>query len=58
MEKSVYEQIKALVDFGDATFVDDDGRERNIRAVCYYPDGRLVFAEDKANLAPPPNVDD
>ncbi len=53
MEKSTFEQLKTMVDYGEATFIDDDGRERNIRGVCLYPDGRLVFAEDKANLAPP-----
>lgn len=50
MDRPTYEELKALVEYGDAYFVDDSGETRNVRAICVDADGRLWLAEDPADL--------
>ncbi len=50
MNRRTYEELKNIVDFGDAYFLDDDGETRNVRAIYVDADGRLWLAEDPADL--------
>lgn len=50
MNRSTFEELKTVVEYGDAYFVDADGETRNVRAICVDADGRLWIAEDAADL--------
>lgn len=50
MNLRTLEELKNIVDFGDAYFVDDNGETRNVRAIYVDADGQLWLAEDPANL--------
>jgi len=50
MNRPTYEELKALVGYGDAYFLDDNGETRNVRAIYVDADGRLWLAEDPADL--------
>lgn len=52
MNRITFEELKTIVDYGDAYFIDDDGETRNIRAVYIDGDGQVWLAEDPANLEP------
>lgn len=50
MNRSTYEELKTLVEYGDAYFLDNNGETRNVRAIYVDADGRLWLAEDPADL--------
>lgn len=50
MNRPTYEELKALVEYGDAYFLDNNGETRNVRAIYVDADGRLWLAEDSADL--------
>lgn len=50
MNRITFEELKMIVDYGDAYFIDDDGEARNVRAFYVDADGQVWLAEDPANL--------
>ena len=50
MNRPTYEELKALVEYGDAYFIDADGETRNVRAIYVDGENRLWLAEDAADL--------
>ncbi len=50
MNRRTYEELKNIVDFGDAYFLDDDGETRNVRAIYVDANGCLWLAEDPADV--------
>lgn len=50
MNRPTFEELKALVGYGDAYFLDANGETRNVRAIYVDADGRLWLAEDPADL--------
>lgn len=50
MNRITFEELKTIVDYGDAYFIDDDGEIRNICAFYVDADEQVWLAEDPANL--------